>query len=78
MYSPSFDTSKYRFVGSGHLQDHRTDVESGDRGNVRALRSELRFVVLGPTVQGTCPDPARRSPRTFGRPKFGLLHAQLQ
>jgi hypothetical protein len=70
-----FESSMYRSVGSGHLQDHRADVEPGDCGNVRALRSELRLVILGPKVQGARSDVARQTPRASGRSKFGLLHA---
>ena len=69
--------STRRSVGSGHLQDHRANVKSGDCGNVRALRGELRIVIPGPKVQGTRPDVTRRPPRTSGRSKFGLLHAQF-
>jgi len=64
-----------RSVGSCHLQDHWTDVKPGDCGNVRALRSELWIVILGPEVPGARPDVACGPSRASGCSKFSLLHA---
>ena len=58
-----FQSSVYRPVGFGHLQDHRADVKPGDCGNVRTVRGELRIVIPGPKVQGARPDVACRPSR---------------